>query len=179
MPLLRRGSLDDGGVLWAVRRSDGLEFHAHGYVSRPSQEGAETKRAAENQESSWLQRESLLLTFCRGRALCGRRDAGGTQLHHRSAWKGGSTARKTSGWVRSSMTQDATTLERFQQEVRFVREILLQAKLKRDRQVHGHGLAVQSGRLIFPLTQCVHGGLMEERWPRNNLHRSNVAVGID
>jgi hypothetical protein len=56
---------------------------------------------------------------------------------------------------------------------------LLQPELDRDRQVHRHGLAVQRGRLVFPLTQRVHRGLMQQRRSGDDFHRRHAAVGID
>jgi hypothetical protein len=56
---------------------------------------------------------------------------------------------------------------------------LLQAELDGDGQVHGHGLAIEDRRLVFPLAQCVHGCLVQERCAGDNLHRGNMPVGVD
>ena len=58
-------------------------------------------------------------------------------------------------------------------------ERLLQTELDRDRQMHRHGVAIQAGRLILPLTQGIHGRLMQQRWPGNDLHGGDAAIGVN
>src|SRR5215469_9431551 len=58
-------------------------------------------------------------------------------------------------------------------------ELLLQAELDSNGQVHGHRFAVKRGRLIFPLPQSFHGGLLEERRAGKHFHPGDAPVGID
>ncbi len=56
---------------------------------------------------------------------------------------------------------------------------LLQAELEGDSKVHGDGFAVQRGRLVLPLAQRVHGGLVQQGRAGNDLHRGYVACRIN
>jgi hypothetical protein len=41
--------------------------------------------------------------------------------------------------------------------------LLVEAKLDRDRQVHRHGLTIQSSGLIFPLVQCLLSRFLQQQ----------------
>ena len=56
---------------------------------------------------------------------------------------------------------------------------LLQAELDRDSEVHGDRLAIQSGRLVLPLAQRVHGRLVQQGRAGNDFHRGYASRGIN
>src|SRR6267378_1839947 len=84
----------------------------------------------------------------------------------------------------SSLLQETMPFRIARTPLVLVREIstcegLLQAELNRDRQMHRHGVAIQGCRLILPLTQGIHGRLMEQCWPGNDLHGGDAAIGVN
>src|SRR5580692_6903561 len=56
---------------------------------------------------------------------------------------------------------------------------LLQTELQCNRQMHRHGFAIQHCRLILPLAERIHRGLMEQRRAGDNLHGRHPAIGVD
>ena len=55
---------------------------------------------------------------------------------------------------------------------------LLHFELDRNGEVRGHRLAVQLRRIIPPVAERIHGRLLQERRPGNDLHASHSPRGI-